>query len=90
MREFAPGLLPLYRTAYTEVSKGTVMLRRLIVTPPLLCSGVALAAEVTDSACRAIQTSDRNPHVVSDGPPATILPWATAPDPIVRLPGSGP
>jgi len=63
------------------------MLRRLILILPLLCSGVAPAAEVTDSTGRAIQIPDRILHVVPAGPPAAILLEAIAPDLMVGWPG---
>jgi iron complex transport system substrate-binding protein len=63
------------------------MLRRLIVILPLLCSGVAPAAEVTDSTGRSIQVPDRVMHVVPAGPPAAILLEAIAPDLMVGWPG---
>jgi len=63
------------------------MLRRLIFILPLLCSGTALAAEVTDSTGRAVQVPDRIMHVVPAGPPAAILLEAIAPDLMVGWPG---
>ena len=63
------------------------MLRRLIFILPLLCSGVALAAEVTDSTGRAVQVPDQVLHVLPAGPPAAILLEAIAPDLMVGWPG---
>jgi iron complex transport system substrate-binding protein len=72
---------------YTVASKEANMLRRLILILPLLCSGVALAAEVTDSTGRAVQIPDRISHVLPAGPPAAILLEAIAPDLMVGWPG---
>lgn len=63
------------------------MLRRLILLLPLLCSGVALAAEVTDSTGRAVQIPDKVLHVLPAGPPAAILLEAIAPDLMLGWPG---
>lgn len=63
------------------------MLRRLILLLPLLWSGVALSAEVTDSTGRAVQIPDQIQHVVPAGPPAAILLEAIAPDLMVGWPG---
>jgi iron complex transport system substrate-binding protein len=63
------------------------MLRRLIFILPLLYSGIALAAEVTDSTGRSVQVPDRIMHVVPAGPPAAILLEAIAPDLMVGWPG---
>jgi iron complex transport system substrate-binding protein len=63
------------------------MLRRLIVLLPLLCSGVASAAEVTDSTGRAVQVPDRILRVAPAGPPAAILLEAIAPDLMLGWPG---
>jgi iron complex transport system substrate-binding protein len=54
---------------------------------PLLCSAVALAAEVTDSTGRAVQVPDRIMHVVPAGPPAAILLEGIAPDLMAGWPG---
>jgi iron complex transport system substrate-binding protein len=72
---------------YTVASKEANMLRRLILILPLLCSGVASAAEVTDSTGRAVQIPDRVLHVLPAGPPAAILLEAIAPDLMVGWPG---
>jgi iron complex transport system substrate-binding protein len=71
---------------YIVASKGANMLRRLILILPLLCSGVALAAEVTDSTGRAVQIPDQISRVLPAGPPAAILPEAIAPDLMVGWP----
>jgi iron complex transport system substrate-binding protein len=63
------------------------MLRRLILLLPLLCSGVALAAEVTDSTGRAVQIPDRILHVLPAGTPAAVLLEAIAPGLMVGWPG---
>lgn len=63
------------------------MLRRLIFILPLLCSGVTLAAEVTDSTGRAVQIPDRIMHVLPAGPPAAVLLEAIAPDLMAGWPG---
>jgi iron complex transport system substrate-binding protein len=63
------------------------VLRRLILIVPLLCHGVAWAAEVTDSTGRAVQIPDQILHVVPAGPPAAILLEAIAPDLMVGWPG---
>jgi iron complex transport system substrate-binding protein len=68
-------------------SKETFMLRRLILILPLLCSGVALAAEVTDSTGRPVQIPDQIQHVLPAGLPAAILLEAIAPDLMVGWPG---
>ena len=63
------------------------MLRRLILFLPLLWTGMALAAEVTDSTGRSVQVPDQIPHVLPAGPPAAILLEAIAPDLMVGWPG---
>ncbi len=63
------------------------MLRRLILLLPLLCSGVTMAAEVTDSTGRAVQIPDHILRVLPAGPPAAILLEAIAPDLMVGWPG---
>jgi hypothetical protein len=63
------------------------MLRRLILVLPLLCSVLALAAEVTDSTGRSVQVPDRIMHVVPAGPPAAVLLEAIAPDLMAGWPG---
>ena len=63
------------------------MLRRLILLLPLLWSGVALAAEVTDSTGRTVQVPDQIAHVLPAGPPAAVLLEAIAPDLMVGWPG---
>jgi len=63
------------------------MLRRLIFILPLLCSGAALAAEVTDSTGRTVQLPDQILHVLPAGPPAALLLEALAPDLMIGWPG---
>jgi len=63
------------------------MLRRLILLLPLLCSGVTLAAQVTDSTGRVVQVPDQIQHVLPAGPPAAVLLEAIAPDLMVGWPG---
>ena len=63
------------------------MRRRLIFVLPLLCSGIAFAAEVTDSTGRSVQVPDRIMHVVPAGPPAAVLLEAIAPDLMAGWPG---
>jgi iron complex transport system substrate-binding protein len=63
------------------------MLRRLILLMPLLCSAVAVAAEVTDSTGRAVQIPEQILHVLPAGPPAAILLEAIAPDLMLGWPG---
>ena len=59
------------------------MLHRLILILPLLCSGVAVGVEVTDSTGRAARIPDQIRHVVPAGPPAAVLFEAMKPDLII-------
>ncbi len=63
------------------------MLSRLILILPLICSGVAMAAEVIDATGRSVQVPDHIMHVVPAGQPAAILLESIAPDLMIGWPG---
>ncbi len=66
------------------------MLRRLILTLPLLWSAVAFGGEITDSTGRAVPVPEQILRVLPAGPPAAILLEAIAPDLMVGWPGPLP
>jgi iron complex transport system substrate-binding protein len=68
-------------------SQEASVLRRFLLILPLICSGAAFAAEVTDSTGRVVQVPDRIIHVLPAGPPAALLLEAVAPDLMVGWPG---
>ncbi len=63
------------------------MLGRAILIVAVVWSGVAVAAEVVDSAGRIVQIPDHVAHVVPAGPPASVLLEALAPDLMIGWPG---
>lgn len=63
------------------------MLRRLIITLPLLWCAAAFGIQVTDSTGRTVQLPALIGRVVPAGPPAAILLEAIAPDLMVGWPG---
>jgi iron complex transport system substrate-binding protein len=65
----------------------TTVLFRLTLVLPLLWTGAASAAEITDSTGRVVQVPDHVAHVLPAGPPAAILLEAIAPDLMAGWPG---
>jgi iron complex transport system substrate-binding protein len=59
---------------------------RVILAMLMLCSRLAVAAEVVDATGRTVQVPDHIAHIVPAGPPAAVLLEAIAPDLIAGWP----